>query len=165
MTDNNRIKKLNIKVSKIRDTVMKQGNYGYYLIGDDDVKLVSKNHDKEEARENFLEKIKGKVKYINNFVYVVDLVIDDKYISHEHKLVAGPVSLKIKQYHVDNKYNLKYRSGYKNGAIWYTNQDLLDGVFHFTDIKKIIKIVHDNNVNILSMGKVRAVDMLDENFA
>lgn len=164
MTDANRVKKINMKLSKIRETVEKQGNYGYYLIDDDDVKLVSKADDKDVAEENFLEKIKGKKKYVNNFVYVVDLVIDGKYVANEHKLVGGPVSLKIKQYHIDPKYNLKYKSGYKNGAIWYTNQDLLDGAFHFTDIKKIIKIIHDNNVNILSVGKVRAVDMLNENF-
>ena len=47
----------------------------------------------------------------------------------------------VEYYDVDKKYKLKYKSGYKNGAIWYTDQDLLDDAFHITDIKKIIKII------------------------
>lgn len=167
MPDIDSIKKINLKISKIHNTVKKQGRYGYYLVvGDDasDVKLATKDHDNDTAKEEFLEKIKGKKKYINCFVYVVDLTIDDKYVTHEHKLIPGPVSLKIKQYLIDKKYNLQYKSGYRRGAVWYTNQDLLNGVFHITDIKKIIKIIHDNNLNIISMGHLRAVDVLDKNF-
>ena len=164
MTDKSLNKKINLKISKIQDVVDKHGRYGYYLISGDEVKLVTKNHDKENATENFLEKIKEKEKYINSIVYIVDLAINKKYVANKHDLVAGPVSLKIIQYHVNKKYNLQYKSGYKNGAIWYTNQDLLDGAFHITDIKKIIKIIHDNDVNIISAGKIKAVDILDENF-
>jgi len=162
MTDNS-IKKVIKKVSKIRKTIEKQGKYGYYLLDSEGVsKLIAKNSDKSLAKEAFLEKIKGKKKYIHNFVYEVDVVIDEKYITHNHKLVAGPVSLKIKQYHIDPKYNLKYNPDYKIGAVWYTNQDLLDDVFHFSDIKNIIKIIHDNNLDILSIGRVRAFDILNE---
>lgn len=162
MTDS-RIKKINTNIKKIQDVIEKQGKYGYYIIYNDSVILANKDHNKEDAKENFLEKIEGNKKYIDSFVYVVDIVIDDKYVTHEHKLVAGPLSLKIKQYHINDKYKLKYKSGYKNGAIWYTNDDILLNAFKFSDIKKMIKIIHDNDVNIISMGKVRAVDILDGN--
>lgn len=152
------------RIGKIQDIIDKQGQYGYYLVVDDQVKLVSKNHDKTEAEEGFLDKISGKKQYIDNFVYTIDLVIDKKYIEKTHNLIGGPVSLKIKQYHIDKNYKLKYKSGYKNGAVWYTNDDIKNGLFHFTDIKQIIKNIHDNNVNILSIGKVRAVNMLNEVF-
>jgi hypothetical protein len=28
----------------------------------------------------------------------------------------------------------------------------------------LVKIIHDNDVNILSIGKVKAIDLLDNNF-
>ena len=146
------------QIKKIQKLVEKNGKTAYYLVEGDTVKLLARDLD------SLAEKISEKKKYINKPVFEVNIVVDGKYVGVEHKLVAGPVSLKMKQYHVDDKYKLKYKSGYANGAVWYTNHDIADGAFHVGDIKKIVKIIHDNNVNILSMGKVRAVDMLNENF-
>lgn len=164
MSDSGKIKKINTKISKIKDIVKKQGGFAYYLVDGDEIKLVNKDHTEDLAKKKFTNRIQDKSKYIGDYVYEVSLMIDDKYVTHEHKLVAGPVSLKIKQYHITDDFDLKYKSGYKNGAIWYTNADLLEGSFHFTDIKKIIKIIHDNNVNIIRIGKVRAVNVLNKDF-
>jgi len=158
------IKKINDRIEKIQNAINKQGSYSYYLIDDDTVKLVSKDHEKNDAENDFLSKINKKKKYINNVVYTVDIVIDKKYITHEHKLVGGPVSLKIEQYYIDKKYQLNYKADYKSGAVWYTNEDIKNNMFHLSDIKQIIKIIHDNNVNILSIGRVRAVKILNEDF-
>lgn len=159
------VKKINRKIDKIQEIIDKQGQFGFYLIDDDDnVKLVNKNHKYTEGELEFYNKIYGKKQYIGNYVYIVNLVIDRKYIEKPHPLVGGPVSFKIKQYYIGKNYKLKYKTGYKNGAVWYTNEDIKDGLFHFTDIKQIIKIIHDNNVNIINIGKVRAVKILMEDF-
>jgi hypothetical protein len=158
------IDKIKSKISKIESAIEKHGAYAYYIIHDDTVKLASKCNDQGNAKQGLIDAISGKEKYIGDTVYEVRLSIDHKYIGKKHALVAGPVSLKIKQYHIDKKYNLKYVSGYKNGAIWYTDEDILNGVFHITDIKKIIKIIHDENVNIISVGGTRAVSVLEKDF-
>lgn len=159
--DNTKIKKIKEKIDKIRKIIDIQGPFAYYLI-DDGVKLVSKDHKKSIAKKELLNKINKKARYINHHVYEVELVIDTQYIKKEDKLIGGPVSLKIKEYDIDDKFKLNYESGYKTGAVWYTNLDLLSGLFHFSDIKNIIKQIDDRNINILSVGKVRAVKILEQ---
>lgn len=155
------IKKIKSKIDKIRKTVDLQGRYAYYLITDDEVKLVNKGHKQSTTKKDFYEKIKNKSKYINNDVYEVELIIDEKYIEKQSSVVAGPVSLHIKQYIINDDFKLVHKYEHKNGAVWYTNADLLEDGFHFNDIKKIIKDIDTRNINILSIGGVRALKILN----
>jgi len=156
---------INKQIEKVRNTIKKHGKYGIYLINSKGVvKFISKGDDKETVIENVSKMIKGKKEYIDNFIYIVELIVNDKYITENHKLVPGPVALKIIQYQINDKYDLKYKSNFKAGAVWYTNEDLLNGVFHFDDIKKVIKIINDDNVDILPVGGIRVADLLNKNF-
>lgn len=157
------VKKVKIKIKKIQETVEKQGRYGFYMIDGDNVKLVSKDHDKTIAEEEFYNKIADKTRYVGNIVYFVDLNIDEKYIEKKNKLVTGPVSLKVKVYKIAKNYKLK-KVPNLDGAIWYSNKDIADGRFHFTDIKNLIHEVYDKKINIISVGGITAVDILEGNY-
>lgn len=155
------VKKLTKRIDKIKNIINDQGEYGYYLINNDNVKLVSKGDDKKKAKKEFLKKIKGKERYVGDTVYEVKVVIKEKYIKKTSDLVAGPVSLLIKEFMISESFKLKYEADYKYGSVWYTNSDLLRGKFRFGDIKKIVKAIDDHNINIIGAGQVRAVDVLN----
>lgn len=148
---------------KVVKSVEHNGRFAYYLINNEDnVKLVSKSNDKDSALNKFYAKIDGKEEYIGNDVYEVEFVTDEKYLFEEHRLIAGPVSIKIHQKYIDKKFKLKHKHGLQHGAVWYTVKDIAKGAFHITDVKKLIKIIYDGNWCIISMGHLKAVDLLTE---
>lgn len=153
------VQKIKKKISKIKDVIKTQGKYGYYLIDNDKVKLVSKGQTKLIAKNDFLKKIKGKERFIDSTVYEVSININEKYITKSSSLIAGPVSLVIKEFIITKKYKLSYEADFKFGSVWYTNDDIGKGEFHFNDIKKIIKNIHDKNINIIGIGKISAIKL------
>src|SRR5438046_1967591 len=154
-TNNTDIKKINSIIDKIENVIDKQGKYIYSIVDDTGTKLVSKGADKEETKQIFLSKLQGKTKYINKDVYEITISVNKKYITTPSKFIVGPVSLKIKQYILNKNYKLKHHAEHKSGAVWYTNKDLLNNQFHFTDLKNIIDVIHDNNIDILNIAGVR----------
>ena len=157
------IKKIYKKLQKIQDKIDENGAFFMFIMGTDGkVKLGSMEHTEKECKKAFKERIKGKDEYIGNAVYLVEFFINDKYVEHPNKLIGGPFSYKIIQYHLSKKYNIKYLSGNINGAVWYTNEDLAEGKFHQRDLKKIIQVINDRRINILSIGKIRAVKLLEK---
>lgn len=155
------IDKIKRNVDKINTTIDNQGSHGYYLIDeiDNDVKLLSKNHDKNEAEKEALNKLTGKDRFIDSSVFYVNIFIDDEFIGKSHTFIS-PVSLKIKEFHLSKTFKLKFNADNKFGAVWYTNDDLHNGAFRFKDIKQIIFNIHHYDINIINIGGVRAVDVL-----
>jgi hypothetical protein len=154
------IKKIESKLDKIQNTIEKKGEYIYFIVDDDDVKLVSKGNDKSETNKKFLEKLHGKSKYIGKDVYEVRISINKRYIREYSEFVAGPLSLKIKQFVINKKYKLEHHAKHNEGAVWYTNKDIINDEFHFSKLKDIIGIMHKENIDILNIAGVRAVDIL-----
>lgn len=151
------------KIKKIKNIIDRQGKYGYYLIDDSDVKLIGKGNDTEELKNRIIEKLQdNSQKYMNNFIYLVEININEKYIEKTHKNVGGPLSLRITQYRITKNNNLKHEASYINGAIWYSNQDLEQNKFRLVDVKKLIQIINDQNMEIVNIGTIRAVDILDD---
>lgn len=155
------MEKIKNKIEKIQKIINKQGKHGYYLVDENTVKLVSKGHNRTDTKNEALEKVNGKKKYINQFIYLVDVHINPKFIGKDDPIITGPVSLKIKEYQITKNYKFVHKADFKLGAIWYTNTDIKNGAFHFIDIKKIIYEVCDKNMEIISAGGVRAVDVLE----
>lgn len=155
-----KIKKIKEKIQKIQNVINKQGKYGYYLLIDNEVKLISKGDNKKELDYDVFHKIAKKRSTIGCFIYLVEVHIDEKYVSKPNKIIVGPVHLKIKQFKISNRFELIHKANYKNGAVWYTIDDILEGGFHFTDIKQLVKEIHDRNILIVNMGGLRALKIL-----
>lgn len=157
------IKKIKANIAKIQKVIDKQGKYSYYLITDDgnDVKLMSKGNNKEDAENVILEKISNKKRYVKDFIYSVEIYINERYVDNPHRLVAGPVHLRIKQFIISPKFKLKYEGDFKTGSVWYTNDDILNDGFHFNDIKRLVKIIHNENVLITNIAGTRALRVLE----
>lgn len=155
------IKKIKKNVDKINATINRQGSHGYYLIDEEnnDVKLLSKNHDKKEAENEALNKLNGKDRYIGSSVFYVDIVVGEEYIGKHDDLIT-PVSLTIKEFQLTKSFKLKFKADNKFGAVWYTNDDLYNGVFNFKDIKRIVFNIHYFDLNIVSIGGVLATNVL-----
>ena len=160
----NKINKINKKIDKIEKLLEKQGKYIYYIIHNNEIKSVCKSDDKNEAKKLFIEKLAKKYKYVGDYVYFVDIAINRKYVAKPNELIAGPVSLKIGQYMVGKKFNLRYEASFEYGALWYTNDDLLNNSFRFSDIKQLLKTIHDNKISIISLGGIRAVNIKNKYF-
>lgn len=160
----NKINRIKIIVDKIKKITEKQGKYCYYIINNDNinVKLISKSNKKKEAKQIFLQKIGTNKKYIDYYVYQVKITVDEKYILNNNNFIIGPVFLNIKEYTINNKFKLHYEPSYKYGTVWYLNKDLLKNAFHFSDIRDIIKIIYDNNLNIMAIAKIRAIKLLSK---
>lgn len=156
-------KKIKTNIAKIQKIIDKQGKYSYYLITDDgnDIKLIAKGDDKTDVENVVLEKIANKKRYINDFIYSVEIYVNERYIDNPHRLVIGPIHLRIKQFIISSKFKLKYEAIFKTGSVWYTNADILNDRFHFNDIKKIIKIIHNENVLIANIAGTRALKVLE----
>ncbi|VBB19008.1 hypothetical protein YASMINEVIRUS_1540 [Yasminevirus sp. GU-2018] len=157
-----KIEKIKKNISKIQKVIDKQGKHGYYLFDGDTVKLVSKGHDKADVDESVLEKLNGKKQYVNKFIYLVDVIINPKYIGKEDDIIDGPVSLRIKQFQITKTFKMVHKADFKYGAVWYTNKDIENDTFSFTDIKQIIHNIHTKNIEIIGVGGVRAVDVLQD---
>lgn len=147
-------------IAKIRKIVDKQGAFGFYLLADNEVKLVAKGHNLNDLMVEVLEKLSGKSQYINSPIYLVEVYIDEKYVEKPHKLVVGPVHLKIRQFKLTKKYTLGIEAGFKNGAVWYTNEDILNNGFRFTDTKQLVNKIHTRDIVIVNAGQVRALKIL-----
>lgn len=156
------VKKIKARLNKIQKFIDTKGAYGYYLFHGDDIKLVSKNNDQSVAKQQFLDKINGKSKYIGDTVYEVILDVYEEIAGIEQKLSGGPVRVGIIEYKITNNYDVEYILGYRDGAVWYTNQDILDGLFHAADLKPLFKKIHDNRIVVVNLGKVRAVNILNK---
>lgn len=154
-------KKIMQKIAKIRKTIDEQGKYAYYLMMDDEVKLIAKGNNKEMLDEEVHNKISKKKSTIGCFIYLVEVFIDDKYVSNPSKIVVGPVHLKIKQFRISSQFKLVHSAKYQNGALFYSNNDIYNGGFHFTDIKQLIKEIHDRHIMITNILGVRAVWVLE----
>jgi len=154
------IKKIEETIEKIENVIDKQGEYIFFIV-DDVVKPVSKGSDKDETKQDFLSKLSGKTRYIDNDVYEVRIFVDRKYIKETSEYAAGPVSLKIKQYAVNKKFKLEHHVAHRSGAVWYTNQDILNNEFQFGKIKDIIDAIHHKKIDILNISGVRAVNVLN----
>lgn len=156
-TDLNKIKN---NIAKIEKIVEKKGKRGYYLIDGDSVKLIGKGNEFKYLENEMLEKINGKSQYIKNFIYRVDVHINPKFIGKDD-IIVGPVSLKIKEFQITKNFKLKFEEDFKIGSLIYTNADIKNGKFHFTDIKDIIYKIYDKKIDIISVG-IRAIDVLEE---
>jgi hypothetical protein len=154
------IKKIKDKIAAIKTIIKKQGRYGYYLIDGSDVKLVNKGHDKQELEDALLEKISEKKRYVDHSVYFVDVHINEKYIGQKKKIAVGPVSLRIMQFRITNKFKLKHTADLANGTVWYADDDV--DRFHFTDIKKIVHEIDKQQIEIISTGGIKALDILND---
>ena len=155
------INKIKNNVNKVNVILNKQGSHGYYLIDEtnNDVKLLSKNHDKKEAEKEALGKLNGKEKYIGSHIFYVDVFIDEEYIGKSDILIT-PVSLTIKEFYLTKSFKLKFKADNKFGAVWYTNDDLYNDAFHFKDIKQLLFNIYYHDLNIVSIGGLKAVDVL-----
>lgn len=165
MSESNDLKKSDIKkiektIDKIESVIDKQGAFIYFII-DDEVKPASKGSDRDATKKDFLSKIKDKTRYIDHNVYEVRIFIDRKYIKETSEYAAGPVSLKIKQYAINKKFKLEHHVAHRSGAVWYTNQDILNDKFQFGKIKDIINAIHHKKIDILNISGVRAVNVLN----
>src|SRR5437763_246936 len=80
------IKKIKNNISKIRKVVEKQGRYSFYLLDDNEVKLVAKGDNLREIKNDVIKKIEGKSRYIDCPIYQVEVHIDEKYVEKPHKL-------------------------------------------------------------------------------
>jgi len=148
------------KVNQIEDNALKAGKIGYYLIHRDSVLLVKKSNDDLELKNEVENTLNGKSQYIGNFIYRVEIYTTLNYIDKPHKLVPGSVHLKIKQFYVTNNYKLDYEADFKDGAVWYSDEDILNNKFHVTDIKELVKRIHNTNRFIDNMAGVKAVKIL-----
>lgn len=153
-------KKIKEKIHKIQNVITKQGKYGYYLLINDDVKLIAKGDNKRDLEHAAFAKIAQKRSTIGSFIYLVEVYIDEKYVDKPIKIVPGPIHLKIQQFKISPHFEFKRESEFTNGALFYSNDDILNNKFHFTDIKKLIKEVHDRNIVITNMLGKRAVNIL-----
>jgi hypothetical protein len=155
------IKKIKEKVKKIQHVVNKQGKYGYYLLIDDEIKLIAKGNNKRDLEQVVFSKIAQKRSTIGSFIYLVEVYINEKYIDKPIKIVPGPLHLKIKQYTISPHFELIHKADFTDGALFYTNDDILDNGFHFTDIKRLIKEVNDRRILITNMLGIRALKVLN----
>lgn len=155
------IQKIKEKITKIQSVIDKQGRYGFYLLIDDQVKLISKGNNKEDLDHDVFIKIAKKRSTIGNFIYLVEVHINEKYISKPIKVAPGPVMLKIKEFIISPRYELIHKAEYTNGALFYNNNDILNGKFHFTDIKELVKEVHDRKIQIANILGINAVKVLE----
>lgn len=156
------VKKVENAIDKITTILNEKGEYAYFIVDDDDVKLASKGNVKDETKDNFLKKINGKKRYVNKNVYEMRISINKQYIKETSKFVAGPLSLKIKQYIINKKFKLEHHAEHIDGAVWYTNDDIINHGFHFGKLKEIINAIHRDNLDILNIAGVRAVDILND---
>jgi len=154
-------RKIKEKLKKIQDTMDKQGRFGYYLLVDDQVKLIAKGNDEDEIEREVLAKINKKQHTVGCFIYLVEIHIIQRLVDKPVKYVAGPVQLGIKQFIISPKFKLIHKGTYHDGSLWYTNDDILNGGFHFTDIKTLIGKVDDENIFIDSMAGKRALKVLN----
>lgn len=154
-------KKVLSKLEKIKEAVNKNGKYIYYMIDSNKIKLVSSGMNLKDTKKRFRDRIMNKDKYINNSVYEVTIKINKKYVSDNDTLIKGlPIVLHIKQYHITDKYNIKYRSIYKNGAVWFSNQEIINNKFKLDKIKYIIKKIHDDDLDILNLALITYSDIM-----
>ena len=161
-SDDTQTQKVYDAIDKINESTKKSGKHFFYLIYNDDVKLVSNEKTEVLTKKAFNQRVAGKDKYVDSSVYSVSISISEKYVGKPSNLVGGPVALQIKEYKLNDKLKLSYEADYKYGAVWYTNDDLRNNLFKMKDIRDIIKQIDDRNINILGIGKIRAVDILKD---
>ena len=94
------IKKIKKKTEKIQEIINKQGKYSYYLLVDDQVKLIAKGNDKKDLDHDIFTKISQKKSTIGQYIYLVEVYINEKYIEKPIKLSPGPIHLKIKHFKI-----------------------------------------------------------------
>lgn len=148
-------------INKLEKAIDLQGSYKYYVIDGDDVKLLKQGQNKNKTKKEALQRLTDKPKFVDSKVFEVQVRINRKFVTKSSTLVPGPVSLAIIEYRVNDSYKLEHDPELKNGVVWYTNNDLENNRFHFKDIPRIIKMIDEKNINIISVGKVHAVDVLD----
>lgn len=153
--------KIKKKIAKIRNTMDKQGKYGYYLLIDNQVKLLAKGNNERDLKHKVFTKLAEKRSTIGCYVYQVEIHINEDLVDKPIKIVAGPVHLTLKQFKVSPRFKLIREDTYHYGALFYTNTDILNGGFHFTDIKQLVKEVNDRNISIHNMNGKRALWVLE----
>lgn len=150
--------KVKKKIEKINQVIEKNGRYGYYLIDEGKIKLISKSNNKMELDHDLFMKIARKRKTIGKTVYFIEYYANDKYI--KSKIVAGPVHIKIKQYEISPKYQLIEKDNFTNGAVFYTNDDILNNRFHISDVRTLLKKIHDDKIVITNILGINANKIL-----
>jgi len=161
MASSNERDKIKKKIAKIRNTMDKQGKYGYYLLINDEVKLLAKGNNERDLKHKVFTKLAEKRSTIGCYVYRVEIYIDDDLVDKPSKIIAGPVHLKLTQFKVSHRFELVRKDIYHDGALFYSNTDLLNGGFHFTDIKQLVKEVNDRKIRIHNIIGKRALWVLE----
>ena len=149
-------------IDKIKESTKKSGKHFFYLIHNDDVKLVSMGKTEASTKKAFYQQVAGKDKYIDSPVYIVSINISEKYVEKQDNLIPGPVTLGIKEYKLNDDLELKYGADYKYGVVWYTNDDLRKNKFHIKDFKEVINQIHKRNINIIALAHWRVVELLKD---
>jgi hypothetical protein len=160
MSDIN-INKIKKHLQNVMDIAKKQGKWASYLIDTNGkVLMIAKGFDQKEVMDKTIDRLKGKDQYNGLKIYEVEIKINKVYIEKQSKLIIGPLRLEITEYVVvDNKPT--YTADLKSGAIWYTNEDILNRSFKFKDVPLILKEIDRNDIHILVMGGVRVSSILD----
>jgi len=101
------------------------------------------------------------MKYLNDIVYEVRILVDRLYVENLTRLIPEPVSLEIKQFSINDKFELSYNED-SPIPIYYTKHELLCQMFHMSDIKLIIEHIHKNNITLTLSNKYYAIEFLNQ---
>jgi len=153
---------VNKTLDKIEKAITKNGRYAYYLVTGpkQEVKLVATGDNKKDLLTNIEEKLEGKDQYVGDALYFVDMHIDRKHIGKKHKIVVGPLSLKITEYIIMPDYKPHFYADLAIGAVWYPENEL--DTFSLKQVRDIIKNIYVGNIEIISTGGVTASQVLEE---
>jgi hypothetical protein len=148
-------------LQNVIDILKEQGKWATYLVDKTGkVLMIAKGSDQKEVMSKTIERLKEKDHYNGLKVYEVEIKINKVYVEKKSKLVIGPIRLEITEYIISNNKPV-YTSDLKSGAVWYTNEDILNRSFKFKDVPLIIKEIDKNDIQILIMAGVRVSDLLD----
>lgn len=109
-----------------------------YVVHNNKIKCML-NNDDDKAINIFLKKVINQSKYIGDLVYVVEVRI------------IGLLSININSFKLSEKYTLLHRKIYEYGTLWYINEDIENNELTTSDIKKLVKTIHNNNISIVSL--------------
>ena len=142
--DNNHIEKISDVVSNIKKLIKIKGKYIWYVIINNEIKLVSTGKNKKKAKEEAYLKIAKDNKFVDLTFYLVTMVIDSKIIGNNTFTKPGPFNIFTEKYTLNKKHKLISQDSY--GTVWFSDKNILDYGFKTSFFKEILKSIDDNKI-------------------
>ena len=117
------IKHINKVSDKINKLIKSKGKYIWYVIIDDEVKLVANGKTIKDSKNEVYSKISTDDKFIGSPFYLVTMVLDNKIIGNNTFTRPGAFNIFTKKYILNKKNKLINKNSY--GTVWFSDENIL----------------------------------------